>query len=669
MLYLYPSNTTDFSWNGDPIHGAYDSEVVRNKEFYHDFKVILDDEGSYKKIKRGMIVTAKTPDGVQPFRIWDITQNEDHIEVNSLHVLYDLSTKTIKGINVKDYLLGAVLDNFKSQLSVPFNFSTGITKTRDFRTSREDEKDPPRVNALDVFMSGEESIVGTWGAEIYFNGFDIRLMEGLGKQTNALIYEHKNISSFENKESNRELCTRIYAKSTYTPERKEGDENEPKEIKIEVVVDSPLINQYEQVHEKEFINNDIHTKEELIKWAKQKFEVEKLDLPKRTIQIGTNIVDGTIINYGDTVVLKYIKHDIDETIRCVGYKYNGITGDYIEIELGSNVETVGDNVRSTVIDATGQNIANKLKRIEEKNTVVGMASNGFNRIAWGSNPVPNPIKEDRWFRFSHDHPNDVEVLVYDGQDWIIEIDNFLGSRVEEKLDSIESQLTQATAKANEIAKQADESIQRFDSELSSMREKLESLGLPQESIDKALDSFKRQLDEVARKTDATVEMIGNDGVTRYNKNILKGEFKRTVDYDAGKTEIVANDGGFKKGQTYTISFDAVCKLILQSEFVLEFVAPTINRRVNFKLVPTRKRLQTHADSTVNETWKKTIPQDRYTATVTSDWYKTVSRSINHNKITKEVISLAYRDYVEGDISTDRLFDWSNNCDLLIESNL
>lgn len=678
MLYLYKASETKFEWNGDPIHHAYDSVVDRHGEFFHDFKVLLDEKEEYKKIKRGMIVTALTPDGRQPFRIWEISQHEDHIEVSSLHVLYDLSTKQIDGVSINNAPLGSALEQFKGQLPkemADFTFSTDIPKSRTFNTKEDRESN--KFNALEVFMGSAHSIVGTWEAEIFFNGFDIRLLESVGRRTNALLYEYKNISNFENEESNKDLCTRIYAKSTYRPEREDkkdltGDGNEdreykePEEIVIETIVDSPLINEYEQVHEKAYVNNNCKTEEELIKWAKRKFTYEKIDLPKRKVTIETNIIDGTEINYGDTLVLKYVRHNIDEEIRCVGYEYDGINGEYIKISLGSNIETVGETVRSAISDMTNNETSNLIKSLVERETKVMLANNGYNRIAFGDQPVPNPIKNDTWFEFKPNTPNQVTIKRFDGERWVIVMDDFFSKRIEEQLNALESKLTEV----NQSITQTDQETQ---SKLDDFKKQLEALGLPDEDITRTLEDLERKLDRTSTRSDFALELIGSDGVKRYNKNILDGEYKRTVTLKDETTDLVAS-GGFKKGQTYTISFEALCKLLERYKVNLKMTLPEF---LKGKAIGHYNASIEHESNKLSGYKRQDQSGDSYvlayegnnTLTITGDWYKTQKHPLTVSNDISKPITLEYRDGLEDNLTDDLAINWATDNEVTFESSL
>ncbi|WP_311431791.1 phage tail spike protein [Facklamia hominis] len=406
-----------------------------------------------------------------------------------------------------------------------------------------------------------------------------------------------------------------------------------------------------------FVEFDTEDKNDLI----QRTYETLLEYSRPRVELKTTAVylDAKI---GDTV--RVVRHDlkIDYPVRVFEVKWDRLTNSVVELKLGDILHESASKRQSRMMNAIRDAVAEGQEEIADKIIDHLPSADGFNTNWYSQTEPKNPRIGDIWF--APDPENEGHYIMYswDGTIWqeLIRTKNW--KVVDDKLKELESQANEANQKAEQIQSESAKKLADFEKQL-------KDLGLPTESIEQTLDQLRQQLDQVSSKTNATLDMIGNDGVTRYNKNLLKGEFKRTVDYDDGKTAIVANDGGFKKGQTYTISFDAVCKLILQSELTLDFVTPAINRGVSFELVPKRKRLQTYTQSTKAKQWKKSIHQDRYTATFTSDWYKTIRTMINHNGITKRAIDLSYRDYVENNLTTDRQLAWSNDYDLIVQSAL
>lgn len=434
MLFLYPKNTTDFTNNGDPIHHSYDEHVIRDDGFYLTFNLLLDKEEGYKKVKKEMIIGANTPDGPNQFRVYDVKKKNTHVEVTAVQLMYDFDNKEVNPFSVKNATGNQVITKFRSSFKSAlgqFTMDSSVNEVHDF-TTNEVEDDTPSHNALEVL----NRITSRWDSELMLNGFDIRMIKRLGQKTDALLYEKKNISDFEDFSSVSGMATRIHATSKFTPEGKEN------EVTLSVTVDSPLINEYAQIYEKSFVTNECRTETELIAWVKLKYSTENIDKPSRSITVATNIIDGTEINYGDDLVLKYLVHDVDEVIRCVGYDYDPIRKTYYSVTLGDWKDSFLNTVTSNIVDSTNK----QFNQLKNNITYVSMSANGKNRNAYGPEPVPNPINGDQWYYYELDRPNDVELRVYQDGFWVKfdffatkkEIDAVLTEAEEAKQEAIES---------------------------------------------------------------------------------------------------------------------------------------------------------------------------------------------------------------------------------------
>ena len=558
MLYLYPNNARDFTYNGEPIKNAFDAHVVRDDTFILTFNVLLDDKGEYKKIKKEMIVSALTPDGRNQFRVWDIIKKSDHIQVECLHLLYDLNKRVVGSVNINNQNLITGIEIYKNAFKSsfePFTISSSVmTKNRTFNTDNSELY----FNALDVLLDGAHSIVGTWECQMLLNGFDIRLVDRVGKDTHALLYEKKNIGEFESDETNQDIITRIYAKSIFRPENAETD---TPDTKLEIVVESPLINEYSMVYEAHYTNNDCKTVEELEKWAKRKFTYDKVDLPKRTIKVEANVVGGTEINYGDTLVLKYLTHDIDETIRCSGYDYDGINGVYYSITLGTIQTSIGGQMKSAIADHTETYYKNEINKQIENITHIVMSSNGYNRTAYGPDPVPNPIDGDMWYQFDPATPNDVVQKIYKNGMWKIFLDDYMGERVKEKIAEINQQATQLQIQITEAEKRADQAILDSGNALNVVDDAKRLMEENGKNITEALDKVKEstsKIDNLEDISDVTMDVIGNDGLISYSNNRLSVPSKDDkTTFTVNKYEnvdVLHNGEGFLVGKTYTLSW-------------------------------------------------------------------------------------------------------------------
>ena len=117
------------------------------------------------------------------------------------------------------------------------------------------------------------------------------------------------------------------------------------EITINLIVESPLINDYPFINEIAVSNNDLRTAEELEEWAMEYFTKQNIDKPKNSIKVTYEQLSEDI-NRGDTVILKYLKYGVDERIRVVETHYDPMLKKWKEFILGEKEGRLGSEVSS-----------------------------------------------------------------------------------------------------------------------------------------------------------------------------------------------------------------------------------------------------------------------------------------------------------------------------------
>ena len=510
MLFLYDKNTTDFTTNGEPIHHVYDAHVKRDEGFYLEFKLVLDEAKEYQSIKEEMIISAMTPDGINYFRVYEVNPKSDHVEVIALQLFYYLDHRLVKPFKLTNASGQSAIQTFKSNFVSdvqPYTFSSSVTEKHDFQASTS-ETEENYLNALEVI----NRIATRYDSEFLLNGFDVRMVKRLGQRTNALLYEKKNISSFELDCNINSLVTRIHAKSKWTIGHDEPGyvERGNNDREISVVVDSPLINEYSQIYEREYVNNNCRTEQELINWAKLKYSTDNIDKPRRSIQMETNIIDDTPINYGDELVLKYLVHDIDEVIRCVGYDYDPIGKQFYEVTLGDWRDDFGTTISQSVNDVSERQKAQQ-ELIKQTVNIIQSAANGINRIAYGPEPVPNPIDGDIWFKYTLDRPNEVTMWIYNAELGRWEDKTPVSSRIdnaiEEVFNQFDTERTETEQAINEALDSAKAEAERLDNERQLIIDgKFEEVNNANEALEQSIATAEQNAQDALTKAGASEDL-------------------------------------------------------------------------------------------------------------------------------------------------------------------
>ncbi|HEQ9214156.1 TPA: peptidase, partial [Streptococcus pyogenes] len=141
----------------------------------------------------------------------------------------------------------------------------------------------------------------------------------------------------------------------------------------------------------------------------------------------------------------------------------------------------------------------------------------------------------------------------------------------------------------------------------------------------------------------TAEILGNNGKTRYNKNLLVGEPNRTKTYDQDYIEVEANDGGFKRGETYTISFTQTCELLQKVAITL---TQTNNKGLKLVLTPTKAKMDAQTFTLTNDKESIEVYPLSYTGVLTGDWYKSKQIDLNASEAKELALGMSYRDVAD-----------------------
>lgn len=334
MLYLLNKDVRTVRWNGEPLHEATSAIVkeTMNGDFTLTVKYPISDSGFYQLIKEDMLIKAPTPVlGAQLFRIKKPVEHNDHLEITAYHISDDVMQRSITPVSVTNQscsmALSRMVQNTKTALG-DFSFNSDIQDRRTFNTTETE-------TLYSVLLDGKHSIVGTWEGELVRDNFAMTVKKSRGENRGVVITTHKNLKDYQRTRNSQNVVTRIHAKSTFKPEGAKT------ETTIRATVDSPLINSYPYINEKEYENNNAKTVEELQKWAQAKFSNEGIDKVSDAIKIEAYELDGQVVHMGDTVNLKSWKHNVDAFKKAIAYEFDALKEEYISLTFDNKARTGG----------------------------------------------------------------------------------------------------------------------------------------------------------------------------------------------------------------------------------------------------------------------------------------------------------------------------------------
>ncbi|HEP4517565.1 TPA: phage tail protein [Streptococcus pyogenes] len=369
-----------------------------------------------------------------------------------------------------------------------------------------------------------------------------------------------------------------------------------------------------------FVNEEIEDKTELLKATWE--ELQRLSIPIRIYK--AEILDiGPETWKGDSVAIIY-----DEVKIAFETRVDEI--DIDKLNFNRSVVTLGDYsvVQNRESRSRKEAVQNMIDESLETITDLGMTFQEFlqgieKRIETGKKEM-----EDNWRKVN------------------LEFDNF------------KKKVEQEGLQFNTLKEQIKEVDERTDKELEEFRATLKNLALPEEAIKKITEaikvddipSLKQNFDDLKDKVSETsetarlnAEIIGTDGKTRYNKNLLVGDPNRVKTYDQDYIEVEANDGGFKRGETYTISFSQTCELLKKVAITLTQIN---NKGVKLVLTPTKAKMDAQTFEVTKDKQSIEVYPLSYTGVLTGDWYKSKSVEINASEAQELALEMAYKEIAD-----------------------
>ncbi|WP_302660050.1 phage tail spike protein [uncultured Clostridium sp.] len=364
MIQVYLSTNTNFDKNGDMSLQPLSYEVSTagiNQAVEFTIEHEIDEYGRYEYLQKGNVIKAFTPWDLkkgQLFRIEDIDKDskEGIIIASGYLIFYDNVKTYVKDFNNENVLI-CDTGNATGEEAIKkiFKNTNYIGHSNIMRISRSRLERKNIVAALTG--DDENSFVNRWGGELFIDNFDIYMNEKIGHDTGLIISYGRNMEYIKESSSYKNTITRII------PIGFDGLRLTGKTP----WVDSPNIDKYPYIMEKEIKFDHVKVKEEnsdegfetieearaeLIRLSKLLFEEEQIDSPEVSIEVSMYDLQGTLeyesyecyeeVNLGDYIKARHEILNIDTLVRCIGYTWDGLALKYKTIKLGHRIDTYLD---------------------------------------------------------------------------------------------------------------------------------------------------------------------------------------------------------------------------------------------------------------------------------------------------------------------------------------
>lgn len=335
MIYLQEGNF--------PLNEAFSSEIVQeaNSTYQLTFKFPTSDPKWALLIPETELV-ADDLHGEQYFTIFEVEKQHGYVTVYANQVATLLNGYSINKINV-DRVNGATVMNalvagFKRE--TPFTFFSDVMSKHTLNL-----KD---ISAMEALAKDKHSIVGQWGGDLVRDKYSVRLLEHGGIENESLFAYKKNMKSFQETKSTKELRTRIHFKKVI-----EAHEEGKKDQILTVTIDSPLITKYKHIYEAdmEVQDQDIVDQKTLEEYGKRYFRETLCDMIEESLEIDVVGQADQPVHMFDIVSIFHEGYDVDLRKKITKYKFNPMSNKLVSIGFGEVTRTLADSISGMVNDS------------------------------------------------------------------------------------------------------------------------------------------------------------------------------------------------------------------------------------------------------------------------------------------------------------------------------
>ena len=336
---LYPPTAAAWDTNGlgalsdciscvveETLNGPFELEMQYRLNGLHYADITL----------RSIILAKPNPTArPQPFRVYKISRPINGVvTINAQHLSYDLSGIVIEPFNAPS--LASALEGMKTNAVTenPFEYETDKTVISDFVVSY-----PSSARSLVAGQRG--SLLDTYGGELEFDRYQVKLWAHRGKDNGVTIRYGKNMTDVSQEEDGSGVYTGVYP---YWYSEEEGSADLGRSyVPVEGEFDFTRILLLDLTEE--FENKP--TAEELTQKAQEYISKHDPGVPTISTTVSwyqsKDFVEN--VNLGDVVGVYFSRLGISAKAKIVKTRYNALQNRYESVDIGS----VRSSIAGTIV--------------------------------------------------------------------------------------------------------------------------------------------------------------------------------------------------------------------------------------------------------------------------------------------------------------------------------
>lgn len=350
MIYLLENNF--------PLNAAFDDEIIQeaNSTYQLTFKFPTTDS-KWTELKNEVLLVADDLYGEQYFSIFEVEKQHGYITVYANQVATLLNSYSINTISVDRANGFTVMNALVSALKrpSPFTFFSDINSKHTINLKN--------VSVMEALVKDKHSIVGQWGGDLVRDKYSIRLLERAGVENESLFAYKKNMKSYQESASTKELKTRIHFRRVI-----ESHDDNKKDQVFTATIDSPLIGKYKNIYEAdmEVQDQDVVDQRTLEEYGKRYFRETLCDMVEESLEIDVIGQADQPVSLFDTVSVFHERYNADLRKKITKYRFAPMKKKLVSIGFGKVSQSFGSALGNLVENKVNEQLTVRDKDYEKK---------------------------------------------------------------------------------------------------------------------------------------------------------------------------------------------------------------------------------------------------------------------------------------------------------------
>lgn len=350
MIYLLENNF--------PLNAAFDDEIIQeaNSTYQLTFKFPTTDS-KWTELKNEVLLVADDLHGEQYFSIFEVEKQHGYITVYANQVATLLNSYSINTISVDRANGFTVMNALVSALKrpSPFTFFSDINSKHTINLKN--------VSVMEALVKDKHSIVGQWGGDLVRDKYSIRLLERAGVENESLFAYKKNMKSYQESASTKELKTRIHFRRVI-----ESHDDNKKDQVFTATIDSPLIGKYKNIYEAdmEVQDQDVVDQRTLEEYGKRYFRETLCDMVEESLEIDVIGQADQPVSLFDTVSVFHERYNADLRKKITKYRFAPMKKKLVSIGFGKVSQSFGSALGNLVENKVNEQLTVRDKDYEKK---------------------------------------------------------------------------------------------------------------------------------------------------------------------------------------------------------------------------------------------------------------------------------------------------------------